>query len=84
MFMLWPSKGQGLAGSLCPGTGAKTGRATPILMDRASHSRSPPVMATLLSPTIVSLLTGPLARPSVEHSFAKRFGAPTPIIPIVC
>lgn len=82
MFMLWQSKGQGLVGSQCPGTGAKIGRATPILMDRACHSRSPPVMATLLSPTIASLLAGPSARPTVEHSFAKHIRALPLYLPI--
>lgn len=76
MFMVWQSKGQEQVGSQCPGTGARTGRATPTLTDRASLSRSPPATAALLSPTTVPPPAGPLARPSPEHSSAKPFASP--------
>lgn len=72
MYMLWQSKGQGLDGRRCQGTGARTGRATTISMDRASHLRSPLVMAIVWSPIMLLLLVGLLVSPFLEASSIRR------------
>lgn len=65
MCVLFQSKGQELIGNPCQGTGVKTGKVTVTSTAKASHLRSPQVMATLLSLTMLPQLAGPLAKPSV-------------------
>ena len=72
MFTLCPSRGLGLGGKPCQGTGARTGRATPTSMARASPSRSPPVMAGLSLATMLHLLIGNLDRHMRGHSFRNQ------------
>lgn len=79
MSMELPLKGQEQVGKLCQGIGAKIGKATITSMGRLFPLRSPPVMVTLLYPTMLLLLIGLLGRltlvpNSVEghHNFLKR------------
>lgn len=65
MCVLFQSKDQELIGNPCQGTGVKTGKVTVTSTAKASHLRSPQVMATLLSLTMLPQLAGPLAKPSV-------------------
>jgi hypothetical protein len=65
MSMLFPSKGREPVGNPCPETGVRTGKATVTSMDKASHSRSPRVIGALSFLTMLPLLAGPSARPSV-------------------
>lgn len=71
MCVLFQSKGQELIGNPCQGTGVKTGKITDTSMAKASHLRSPQVMATLLSLTMLPQLAGPLAKPSVACKFPE-------------
>jgi hypothetical protein len=71
MYILCPSRGPGLVGNQCQGTGGKIGRATTISMDKVFPLRSPPVMVELWSPTMRLLLAGPLGRPSPAPSFVR-------------
>ena len=71
MCMVWPSKGQELDGCQCPGTGVRTGRATTILMAKASPLRSQPVMATQWCPTMLPQLGGPLAKHTLVLNSAR-------------
>lgn len=73
MYMLWLLKGQELGGCQCQGTGVRTGRATTILMAKASPSRSPLVMATLWSLTMLPQLVGPLAKPTLVLNSARDY-----------
>ena len=72
MFMVWPSKGQELGGCQCPETGVKIGKATTISMAKASHSRSPLVMAVQWCPTMLPLLVGPSAKPTLVLNSARE------------
>jgi hypothetical protein len=68
MFMLFPSKGQEPVGKPCPETGVRTGKATLTSMDKASHSRSPQVMAALSFLSRLPLPVGPSARPLAAYN----------------
>ena len=79
MSTLFPSKGPELVGKQCPVTGAKIGKATPILMAKAFHLRSQPVMAALWCPTMLPQLAGPSDRLSLVPNSARTcpFSLPT-------
>ena len=66
MYILWPSKVQGLDGKPCQGIGAKTGRAIPTLMDRVSPFWSPQVTVAVSSHTMQHHKVGPLDKPTLE------------------
>ena len=68
--MQWPLRVQELGGKQCQGTGAKTGRAIPTSMAKASRFLSRPVMVAEWFPIMLLLLDGPLDRLIQEHSFA--------------
>ena len=65
MSMPFQSKGQAVIGNQCQEIGDRTGKATLFLMDKASHSRSPLVMVEPWSATMLCLLAGPMAKPSL-------------------
>lgn len=71
MCTLFQSKGPGLVGKQCPEIGARTGKATPTSMAKASLSRSLPVMAAQWCPTMLPQLGGPLGRPTVVPNSAR-------------
>ncbi|TQD69026.1 hypothetical protein C1H46_045441 [Malus baccata] len=83
MCTLFPSKGPELAGKQCPETGGKTGNPTATSMAKLSLSRSQPVTAGLLCPTMLPLLGGPLGRPTAVPNSARAPPTPPPNLPSI-
>lgn len=68
MFILCPSKAQGLGGKPCLETGGRIGKAILTSMGKASLFRSLQVMAGLSLATTLCLLTGNLDKHLKGHS----------------
>ncbi|KAL9674781.1 hypothetical protein QQ045_002980 [Rhodiola kirilowii] len=69
MFTRCRSRDRRQGGKPCPGTGARTGRATPISTDRASRLKSPPVTEESSQTTTWRLPVGSSVKPSKVANF---------------